>query len=151
MVESEDKAPKPALDPVTGKPILRDPRGKFLKGSGTLNPKGRPKGTSFLSRLRMATNDSQSAIDLIVGYVDGTIPCSAHDRLEAAKWIVDRTEGKALDRTVSLTATQAEDALRDLTLDEIKTLARLPPLPTNEPTPIEEGELIPSDSQEEDS
>ena len=70
--------------------VLRDSNGRIVKGSAPVNPGGRPKGIGYIREI--AQNYTEDAIQELYSIMTGAE--KDRDRLEAAKYLLDRGWGK---------------------------------------------------------
>ena len=70
--------------------IVRDEKGRIVKGSGSLNPSGRTKGVS--AYIREKTNDLQEVIDIVIEMLRK--PADKQELQFAVNYLTDRSIGK---------------------------------------------------------
>lgn len=140
--------------PANAKPVLRGPDGRLLPGSGAVNPGGRPKGIEQGLRELYARAGGD---DLIEGVIAGevTLPDGERQvvrdirlRVETARWVHERANGKALERSASVNvdipggeAALPLDQLPEAILDGLLTAMS----PKSLPEGAIEGEFRPAD------
>jgi hypothetical protein len=104
--------------------VIRDAKGRVVKGAANLNPKGRPKGIAARIRERFG-DDGEKLIDIFEKIALGHVRATARDRMEAAKILLERAHGKTPETHVNLNANvdggETVASLADL---ELESLAR---------------------------
>ncbi len=89
----------------------RDEKGRLLKGSGSLNPGGRPRGIRT-EALKYAGENGEHIFEFLWKIVRGEIPAPVAQRVDAAKEILIRSHGKAPD--IALNGELDGDAVKAL-------------------------------------
>jgi hypothetical protein len=108
-------------------PAKRDEKGRLLPGE-VLNPKGVSKPPTFARLLREATNGGRSVSEFLLRVLSGAEEgTTVSHKLEATRIILDRMEGKAVERVVTADLTGAPEVLATLSTEQLETLARLRP------------------------
>lgn len=105
-------------------PIIRDASGRIIKGSGAINPGGRPKGLA--ARIRALTNDGEVLIQTLLEIVQTV---GSRDRVRATEILLERGYGKTVQTTATIAlegdaASAALEALQSLTTGDLERLAR---------------------------
>lgn len=111
--------------PTKSRPVvLRDEKGRLLKGGANMNPGGRPKGLA--NRIREQTNNLEEQIQVMIEFSTGKRKCTARDMQEAIKWLADRGFGRAVETQAQIQLdSETSQAAADLSTDQLLELADL--------------------------
>lgn len=89
------------------------------------NPSGRPKGSQGLAaRIRERTQDGKVILDYLMSVLTGKEKATPKDRLDAAKILLDRGYGKAIETQISLTAGAGGELAAQMADEQLERLAR---------------------------
>lgn len=92
------------------------------------NPGGRPKGSkSLAARVREATRDGEDLVEFLLRVLNAEEDfegASVRDRVDAAKILLDRGFGKALDRIAVADVSALPGAVQELSTDKLTKLAQ---------------------------
>lgn len=106
--------------PAENAPLPRDPKGRYLPGHSYPPGPGRPKGLAAM--VRALTDDGRTIIEIVAGMLVDP-DTSGRDRLEAAKILLDRGYGRAVETSLTVNATAGEAlelaALADSQLEQL--------------------------------
>lgn len=99
----------------------RDEKGRLLPGRQSINPNGRPKGATAISKyVRDATRDGQECIDVLIGFMLN--PLVQHkDRIQCASLLLDRGFGKPLQQHELLNSEESQNMLNTALLNAYTT------------------------------
>lgn len=114
------------------KPILRDAKGRILKGSRRLNPEFKPRQRTLTGELEKQLDKGDTRAQAVAVLIEKAL--AGNDW--ALRMLFDRTEGKAIDRK------QIDSAVSHIQLD----WSRTPELQQS----IEVRELPPGDPDDDD-
>ena len=128
-MESDHTKENEQLDNTSEKPILRAPNGHLIKGTASINPLGKPKGTRHLSTLLMQALLKQArnekGDELEETHADLLIKRVLSDAIKKGKGvdlIFDRVEGKP-DQAIDLTS-NGETVGNTAASDSVMEIAR---------------------------
>ena len=131
----------------------RDSKGRLLPGHSQPGP-GRPK--SLAAKIKEKTNDLEEEIDIMIELAHGKYGVKGRDRIEAIKWLADRSYGRALEISAHADITSAVNGLLEglptsqllevtENLKRLTSVAQTPALPA-EPETVD-AELVSIDPE----
>lgn len=137
--------------------VLRDAKGRMLPGQ-TLNPGGRPKGVEVRFRElleRRGGEDQRTFEEWVASIACGEIPADTRIRWEMGRWMHERANGKALERSQNVNLSVGQGEAAPVGLERLSATAKRElleamgtpqELPAGDPQgPVVEGEFRAAD------